>query len=74
MSDSSSDCKDMILSGEGDIDAGATVMGLIVGAAIAHNFATTASPAGIGDFSVVAVVLGLVFCLAVGFFMREKAA
>jgi len=66
--------RQLILSGEGDTDAGITVLGLIVGAAIAHNFFTTASPKGIGDFSVVAVILGLVFCLAVGFFMRERAA
>lgn len=66
--------RQLILSGEGDIDAGVTVLGLIVGAAIAHNFFTTASPSGIGDNSIVAVIAGLVFCLAIGFFMREKAA
>jgi len=65
--------RQLILSGEGDTDAGVTVLGLIVGAAIAHNFLTTASPNGIGDNSVVAVVVGLVFCLAIGFFMRERA-
>jgi len=66
--------RNLILSGEGDIDAGVTVLGLITGAAIAHNFATAASPSGLGDFSVVAVILGLVFCLAVGLLMREKVA
>ena len=66
--------RQLILSGEGDTDAGVTVLGLIVGAGIAHNFLTTASPSGIGDSSVVAVVIGLVFCLAVGFLMTEKAA
>ncbi|MCK4963836.1 MAG: YedE-related selenium metabolism membrane protein [Dehalococcoidia bacterium] len=65
--------RQLIISGEGDTDAGVTVLGLIVGAAIAHNFFTTASPNGIGDNSVVAVIVGLVFCLAVGFFMRERA-
>ena len=65
--------RQLILSGEGDTDAGVTVLGLIVGAAIAHNLFTTASPNGIGDSSVVAVIVGLVFCLAVGFLMRERA-
>ena len=65
--------RQLIISGEGDTDAGVTVLGLIVGAAIAHNFFTTASPSGIGDNSVVAVILGLGFCLAVGFLMRERA-
>jgi YedE family putative selenium metabolism protein len=64
--------RQLILSGEGDIDAGVTVLGLIVGAAVAHNFFTTASPSTLGDNSVVAVILGLAFCLAVGFLMREK--
>jgi len=63
--------RNLVLSGEGDIDAGVTILGLIVGAAIAHNFATTASPTGIGDFSVVAVIVGLVFCLSAGFVLRE---
>ena len=66
--------RQLILSGEGDTDAGVTVLGLLVGAAFAHNFLTSASPSGIGDFSVIAVIMGLIFCLAVGFLMREKAA
>jgi len=65
--------RQLILSGEGDTDAGGTGLGLIVGAAIAHNLFTPASPNGIGDNSVVAVIVGLVFCLAVGFLMRERA-
>ena len=64
--------RQLILSGEGDIDASVTVLGLIVGAAVAHNFFTTASPSGLGDNSIVAIILGLAFCLAVGFLMREK--
>lgn len=63
-----------ILSGEGDTDAAVTVLGLIVGAAFAHNFLTAASPNGIGANSEAAVILGLVFCLGVGLFMREKTA
>jgi len=66
--------RQLVLSGEGDTDAGVTILGLITGAAIAHNFFTTASPSGIGDNSIVAVVVGLVFCLTIGFFMREKTA
>jgi YedE family putative selenium metabolism protein len=66
--------RQLILSGEGDTDAGVTVLGLIVGAAVAHNFLTSASPSGLGDNSVVAVIVGLVFCLTIGFFMREKTA
>ena len=63
-----------VLSGEGDTDAGVTVLGLIVGAAFAHNFLLASSPAGPGAYGPVAVIAGLVFCLVVGFMMREKAA
>lgn len=63
-----------ILSGEGDTDAGVTFLGMLVGAAFAHNFLTSASANGIGANSEAAVILGLVFCLAVGLFMREKTA
>jgi len=62
-----------ILSGEGNADAGVTVLGFIAGAAIAHNFHLASSPEGIGDFAVWAVIIGMAFCLATGFlFSREK--
>lgn len=64
--------RNLVLSGEGDTDAAMTVMGYIAGAAIAHNFLTASSPAGVGDWGPTAVVLGWVFCIAIGFLMREK--
>ena len=65
--------RQLILSGEGDADAGMTVLGLLVGAAFAHNFLVASSPEGTGMFGPAAVVIGLVFCLAIGFLMREQA-
>lgn len=64
--------RQLFLSGEGDGDAAAFVLGMIVGAGIAHNFATASSPAGPGAFGPAAVIVGLVFCGAVGLLMREK--
>ncbi len=64
--------RNLILSGEGDTDAGVTVLGFFAGAAFAHNFLLASNPQGTGDFGPVAVIIGLVFCLAVGFLMREK--
>ncbi len=74
--------RNLILSGEGDTDAGVFVLGLFAGAAFAHNFALAAKPdslvdgalvvGGIGTNGVIAVFLGLAFCLAVGFLMRRK--
>jgi hypothetical protein len=62
-----------ILAGEGDTDAGITFLGLLVGAAFAHNFHLASSPKGVGDFGPVAVIVGLVFTICVGFLMREKS-
>ena len=65
--------RNLVLSGEGNTDAGVTVLGIFAGAAIAHNFLLASSPLGTGTWGPVAVIIGLVFCLAVGFLMREKA-
>ncbi len=64
--------RQLFLAGEGDIDAGTFVIGMIVGAGFAHNFAMASSPAGVGPFGPFAVVAGLIFCLAVGFFMKKR--
>ncbi len=60
-----------ILSGEGDTDAGITVLGLIIGAAFAHNFLLASSDKGPSDFGPIAVIAGLIFMLGVGFLMRD---
>ncbi len=65
--------RNLILSGEGDTDAGVTVLGYFAGAALAHNFLLASSPGGTGDFGPLAVIIGLVFCVAVGFLMIERA-
>jgi uncharacterized protein len=62
-----------IMTGEGDTDAGFTVLGLFAGAALAMNFSAASSTAGTGQWGPVSVVIGLVFCLLIGFIMREKA-
>lgn len=62
-----------ILAGEGSADAGVTILGMLVGAAFAHNFLLASSPAGVGTWGPAAVIVGLVFCVGVGFMMREKA-
>ena len=66
--------RQLILTGEGNTDSGITVLGLFAGAAFAHNFLLASSPAGTGTFGPAAVIIGLVFCLGIGFLMREKTA
>ncbi len=66
--------RNLILSGEGNTDAGITVLGYFAGAAFAHNFLLASSPNGTGAWGPAAVIIGLAFCLAVGFLMRGKAS
>ena len=64
--------RQLFLSGEGDGDAAVFVLGMIMGAAIAHNFGLASSPKGVGPHGIAAVVVGLVICLFIGFTMRKK--
>ncbi|MFC1919070.1 YedE family putative selenium transporter [Chloroflexota bacterium] len=64
--------RNLILSGEGNSDAGMTVLGYLAGAAVAHNFLMASSPNGVGSFGPAAVILGLVFCVTIGFLMIER--
>jgi hypothetical protein len=64
--------RQLFLSGEGDMDAGIFALGMIVGAGIAHNFALASSAKGVGAFGPSAVVIGFLFCLAVGLTQRDK--
>ncbi|ABR49672.1 conserved hypothetical protein [Alkaliphilus metalliredigens QYMF] len=56
-----------ILAGEGDIDATVTIFGLMAGAAFAHNFGLAASPAGVGLNGKVAVIVGFIVVIAIGY-------
>lgn len=73
--------RQLFLSGEGDGDAAVFVLGMIVGAGFSHNFALAGKPdmvvegvvkvGGLTTAGMVAVLLGLVTCLAIGFTMRK---
>ncbi len=65
--------RQVILSGEGDADAGTFVLGMIVGAAFSHNFTAASSTTGPAAFGPAMVVLGLIVCIALGLTMRETA-
>jgi len=54
-------------TGEGDGDAAVTIVGLIVGAAFAHNFGLAASPNGVPFNGKVAVIVGLVVVLGIAY-------
>jgi YedE family putative selenium metabolism protein len=74
--------RQLFLAGEGDGDAGIFVLGMISGAAFAHNFQLAGAPdrlaagvlvtGGPGVNGQIAILLGLVFCLVLGFALRER--
>lgn len=64
--------RQLIMSGEGDGDAAVFVFGMLVGAAVSHNFSLASSGAGPAAFGPSATIVGLVFCLAVGLIMRQR--
>lgn len=64
--------RQLILSGEGDTDAGVFVLGMIFGAAVSHNFAMASSGKGIGEFGIAGTVIGLAFCLIIAYTMTMK--
>ncbi len=72
--------RQLILSGEGDGDAAVFVLGMITGAAFAHNFALAGKAdnvaegivGGLTPYGMFAVGLGLIVCLIIGFTMRER--
>jgi YedE family putative selenium metabolism protein len=74
--------RQLFLAGEGDSDAGIFVLGMITGAGLSHNFALAGKPdavvegvnqvGGISTYGMVAVILGLVVCMVIGFTMRDK--
>ena len=65
--------RQMILSGEGDTDAGSTIVGMLIGAAVAMSFGFASSGSGPGALGPWALAAGLAVCLVIGFTMREKA-
>jgi len=74
--------RQLFMAGEGDGDAGIFVLGMITGAAFAHNFNLAGSSdavvegvlkvGGPSPYGMAAVVIGLVVCLLIGFFARDK--
>jgi uncharacterized protein len=74
--------RQLFLAGEGDSDAGIFVVGMIVGAGFSHNFNLAGKAdavvngaltvGGPSPYGMVAVLLGIVVCLTIGFTMREK--
>ena len=67
--------RQLIMAGEGNTDAGISVLGLISGAAFAHNFGLAASAAGVHSSGKIAVLIGFaVLTLIALSTLRKKGA
>ena len=65
--------RQLFMAGEGDGDAAVFALGMIVGAAVSHNFGLASSPQGVGPNGIAAVIISLIVLLFIGFTMRQKA-
>jgi YedE family putative selenium metabolism protein len=63
--------RQLFLAGEGDGDAAVFVLGMIVGAGVAHNFGLASSPAGVGPNGIAAVFICLAALAFIGLTMRK---
>ncbi len=61
-----------VLAGEGDGDSAVFVIGMLFGAAIAHNWGLAATPKGVGINGQIAVVAGIITVMVIGYFMRDR--
>lgn len=63
--------RQLILSGQGDTDGGITVLGMVAGAAIAHNFMLASSADGPTFYGKIIVIIGILICAGIGWVCRE---
>ena len=64
--------RQVVMAGEGDMDAAACVFGMLAGAAFAHNLGMAATESGPGPMGPWAVGAGLIICTFFGFVMRKS--
>ena len=59
--------RQVIMAGEGDTDAGMVFLGMLAGAAVAHNFGLAASGDGVPVAGKIGVLIAALFLITVGF-------
>jgi len=58
--------RQMVMSGYGNTDAGITVLGMLFGAGLTHNFNLAASSQGVTLNGKIAIILGIIILLVIG--------
>jgi YedE family putative selenium metabolism protein len=64
--------RQLVLSGQGDSDASAAVLGMLVGAAVVQNWGIAGTAEGTPLWGKIAVVSGFIILLLVGLLYRER--
>ncbi|MFV1956175.1 MAG: YedE family putative selenium transporter [bacterium] len=64
--------RQLVLAGEGLVDASVVIVGMVVGGSIVHLWQITSTAAGPTPAGKVAVLLGLIYCFAVVRFHRRE--
>jgi len=64
--------RQLVAAGQGDTDAGVTVLGMLVGSALVQNWGLAGTPAGTPMTAQVAVLVGISVLLAVGLVNRKR--
>jgi hypothetical protein len=64
--------RQVILAGQGDLDAGAAVLGMIVGGALVQNWGLGGNAAGTPYEGQLAVLLGLCLLFIIGVTYRKR--
>lgn len=64
--------RQLFLGGEGDSDAAVFAIGVLVGAAIAHNMMTASSAVAIGTYGAWATIICIVLCFVIAFTHIKK--
>jgi YedE family putative selenium metabolism protein len=65
--------RQLVLAGEGAVDAAVIVLGMIVGGGIVHQWGIASTAAGPTPAGKISVLAGLIFCLFIARFYRVKA-
>ncbi len=64
--------RQLILAGEGNVDSGICVLGMLFGGAIVQNFNIKTTSDGISLNGQITVLIGFIFLIIIGLAMREK--
>lgn len=66
--------RQLVSAGQGDGDAAVVTLGMLIGAAAAHNFNLASSTAGPTTGGKIMIVIGLVFVVVIGWLVLKRAA